>query len=51
MSGTHPHYSAEFKQDVLSQYYEGQLGSGFAALATRFQFPGGGTTIGRWFNQ
>jgi transposase-like protein len=51
MSGSHPHYSAEFKQDVLRHYREGQRGSGFAALATRFQVPGGGMTISRWFNQ
>jgi transposase-like protein len=51
MSGTHPHYSAEFKQDVLSHYREGQRGSSFAALATRFQVPGGSGTISRWFNQ
>jgi transposase len=51
MSGCHLHYSAEFKQEVLSHYHEGQRRSGFAALATRFQVRGGSRTIRRWFNQ
>ena len=51
MSGSHSHYTAEFKQEVLSHYHEGQRGSGFAVLATRFQVPGGGRTIKRWFDQ
>jgi hypothetical protein len=51
MSESHSHYSAEFKQEVLSHYHERQRGSGFGALATRFQVPGGKGTISRWFNQ
>jgi transposase-like protein len=51
MSESHLHYSAEFKQDVLRHYCEGQRGSGFAALATRFGVAGGSRTIRRWFNQ
>jgi transposase-like protein len=51
MSESHPHYTAEFKQDVLRHYCEGQRGSGFAALATRFGVAGGSRTIRRWFDQ
>jgi hypothetical protein len=51
MSESYHHYSDEFKQEVLSLYHKGQRGSGFAALARRFQIPGGGRTICRWFNQ
>jgi transposase-like protein len=51
MSKSRPHYSAEFKQEVLSHYNEGQRGSGFAALAARFYVAGGSRTIRRWFNQ
>jgi transposase-like protein len=51
MSESRPHYSDEFKQEVLSHHHEGQRGSGFGALARRFQVAGGKRTISRWFNQ
>jgi hypothetical protein len=51
MSESRPHYSDEFKQEVLSHYHKRQHGSGFDALATRFQIAGGGRTINRWYNQ
>jgi hypothetical protein len=51
MSEPHPHYSAEVKQEILSHYHKGQRGSGFAALARRFQVAGGGGTISRCFDQ
>jgi hypothetical protein len=46
-----PHFTADFKQHVLSHYQAGVRGSGLAALATRFAIPGGKSTLQNWVSR
>lgn len=44
-------YSAEFKHNVLRLYKPNTRGSGFKALAARFDIKGGGIEILRWWKR
>ncbi len=44
-------YSAEFKQRVLQHYKEKTRGSGFLALAKRFDIKGGAGEVQRWYKR
>jgi hypothetical protein len=46
-----PQYSTNFKQHVLEHYKAGVRGSGFGALAARFDIPGGECTIRGWHSR